>query len=120
MGRIARRGELRLAHAGRESRPVVVLMRSEVLDVRDLVTGAEVTTSIRNLAAEVDLDHVDAGFDQRSAINRCGLHTVARDSLTGPIGHLFDDVMRKVCWATSYAIGCSPCGRERLSSKVMR
>ena len=106
MGRIMRRGELWLASVGHKSRPVLVLTRSEVLDVRDLVTVAEVTTSIRGLAAEVDFDHVEAGLDQRSVINCDGLHTISQGSLTGPIGHVDDDIMQKVCWATSYAIGC--------------
>jgi mRNA interferase MazF len=106
MGQFVRRGELWLAHVGRKSRPVVVLTRSEVLDVRDLVTVAEVTTSIRGLAAEVDFDHAEAGLDQMSVINCDGLHTIAQASLTGPIGHVNDNVMRRVCSATSYALGC--------------
>ena len=45
--RTMKRGELWLAQVGRERRPVLLLTRSEVLDVRDLVTVAEITTSIR-------------------------------------------------------------------------
>ena len=52
------RGEVWLAEVGRKRRPVLVLTRSEVLDVRSLVTVAEVSTSARGLAAEVELDHV--------------------------------------------------------------
>ena len=58
------RDELRLAHVDRKRRPVVVLPRSEVRDVRALVTVAEVTTSARGLAAEVSLDHVEVGLEQ--------------------------------------------------------
>lgn len=48
-----RRGELWLAEVGRKKRPVLVMTRTEVIDVRALVTVAEVTTSIRGLASEV-------------------------------------------------------------------
>ena len=50
------RGEIWLAQVGRKRRPVLVLTRSEVIDVRALVTVAEVTTSIRDIAAEVRLE----------------------------------------------------------------
>lgn len=101
-----RRGELWLARVGRKKRPVVVMTRSEVIDVRDLVTVAEVTTSIRGLAAEVDVDHAEVGLDRPSVINCDGIHTIAQETLTGPIGEVSDDTMRKVCAAVSYALGC--------------
>jgi mRNA-degrading endonuclease toxin of MazEF toxin-antitoxin module len=82
------------------------LTRSEVIEVRELVTVAEITTSIRGLAAEVDLDHGEVGLDRPSVINCDGLHTVVQATLTGPIGEVGDDTMGKVCSAVSYAIGC--------------
>lgn len=85
---------------------MLVLTRSAVLDVRELVTVAEITTSVRGLAAEVELDHVDVGLDQPSVINCDGLHTVAQASLVGPVGEVGVDVMRKVCSAIDYAVGC--------------
>ena len=100
------RGEIWLAQVGRKTRPVLVLTRREVIDVRDLVTVAEITTSIRGLAAEVDLDQDAAGLDQRSVINCDGLHTVTRSSLATFVGAVDDDTMSKVCWAVSYALGC--------------
>ena len=95
-----------MAQVGRKARPVLVLTRPEVIDVRDLVTVAEITTSIRGLAAEVDIDQDDAGLDQRSVINCDGLHTVTRSSLATFVGIVDDDTMSKVCWAISYALGC--------------
>ena len=100
-----RRGELWLAEVGRKKRPVLLLTRSEVLDARSLITVAEVTTSIRGLAAEVAIDHVEAGLGRPSVINCDGLHTVSQASLTGPLGRVGDDVLRKVCSAISYALG---------------
>jgi mRNA interferase MazF len=100
------RGELWLARIGRKQRPVLLLTRPEVIDVRELVTVAEVTTSIRGLAAEVAVDHTEVGLDRPSVINCDGLHTLAQATLTGPIGEVSDDIMRKVCSAIGYALGC--------------
>ena len=100
------RGELWLAEAGRQRRPVLVLTRTEVLDVRALVTVAEVTTSIRGIAAEIEIDHEQVGLDRSSVINCDGLHTVAQASLTSRIGAVGDDVMNRVCSAILYALGC--------------
>jgi mRNA-degrading endonuclease toxin of MazEF toxin-antitoxin module len=101
-----RRGELWLAEVGKKKQPVLLLTRSEVLDVRDLVTVAEVTTSFRGLAAEVKFDHVRSGVHRESVINCDGLHTIAQTSMTGPIGRVDDDVMNMVCAALSYSLGC--------------
>lgn len=70
------------------------------------VTVAELTTSVRGLAAEVGLDHRRAGLDRASVINCDGLHTVAQSSLSGPIGAVDDTTMRDVCRAVGYALGC--------------
>jgi mRNA interferase MazF len=83
-----KRGELWLAQVGRKQRPVLLLTRSEVIDVRALITVAEVTTSIRGLASEVDVDHVTVGLDRPSVINCDGIHTVAQAALAGPLGQV--------------------------------
>ena len=106
MGRRVRRGEVWLAQVGRKRRPVVVLTRSEVIDVRDLVTVVEVTTTVRGLAAEVDLDHDEVGLDRPSVINCDGIHTMAQKALTGPVGRVGDDIMAKVCSGVRYALDC--------------
>lgn len=100
------RGEVWLAEVGRKRRPVVVLTRSEVLDVRSLVTVAEISTSARGLAAEVELDHVDVGLDRESVVNCDGLHTIAQSTLTTRVAALDAATLRRVCSAVSYALGC--------------
>jgi mRNA-degrading endonuclease toxin of MazEF toxin-antitoxin module len=95
-----------LAQVGRKKRPVLVLTRSEVIDVRALVTVAEVTTSIRGLAAEVAIDHLEVGLDQPSVINCDGIHTIAQATMTALVGQVSDDTMRRVCSAVNYALGC--------------
>lgn len=100
------RGEIWLAQAGRKTRPVLVLTRTQVIDVRQLVTVAEVTTSIRGLATEVGLDHDAVGLDRTSVINCDGLHTVTQSSLTTYVGVVGDAAMVDVCSAVRYALGC--------------
>jgi mRNA interferase MazF len=100
------RGEIWFAEVGRKRRPVLVLTRPEVIDVRALVTVAEVTTSIRSIAAEVDIDHEDAGLDRPSVINCDGLHTITKTSLTTYAGSVSEETMERVCAAIGYAVGC--------------
>ena len=100
------RGEIWLAEVGRKRRPVLVLTRPEVIDVRALVTVAEVTRSIRDIAAEVDFDHKAAGLDRPSVINCDGLHTIPKASLTTCAGAVSEDTMERACAAVGYALGC--------------
>ncbi len=69
------------------------------------MTVAEVTTSVRGLAAEVTLDG-DVGLEKPSVVNCDGLHTVAQSSLTTHVGRLSEEKMSEVCQALSYALGC--------------
>jgi mRNA-degrading endonuclease toxin of MazEF toxin-antitoxin module len=101
-----KRGEVWLAEVGRKRRPVLVLTRTEVLDVRSLVTVAEISTSARGLAAEVEFDHVAAGVDRASVINGDGLHTVAQSTLTTRVGQVDEATLERLCTAVSYALGC--------------
>jgi mRNA interferase MazF len=105
LGRGVRRGEVWLADVGRKPRPVVVLTRDEVLDVRANVTVAEVTTQRRGLVVEVPID-TDAGVDEPSAINGDGLHTIAQRRLTQRIGIVDGEVLDHVCAAITAALGC--------------
>jgi mRNA-degrading endonuclease toxin of MazEF toxin-antitoxin module len=100
------RGEVWLAEVGRKRRPVLVLTRTEVLDVRSLVTVAEISTSARGLAAEVSIDHVTAGLDRECVVNADGLHTVAQSTLTTRVGAVDDLTLDDVCRAVNYALGC--------------
>jgi mRNA interferase MazF len=105
MGGAVRRGEVWLAEVGRKPRPVVVLTRDEVLDVRTNVTVAEVTTQGRGLAVEVPVG-LESGIDQASVVNCDGIHTVAQRRLTRRVGTVTDDVLRGICNAVVVAVGC--------------
>jgi mRNA-degrading endonuclease toxin of MazEF toxin-antitoxin module len=100
------RGEIWFAEVGRKRRPVLILTRSEVIDVRSLVTVAEITTAIRSIGSEVDFDHEEAGLDRPSVINCDGLHTITRSSLTTHAGSVSDETMARVCASLGYALGC--------------
>ena len=100
------RGEIWLAEVGRKPRPVLVLTRPEVIDVRQLITVAEITTSARGLAAEVTFDHEAAGIRRASVVNCDGLHTIPQSSLSARVGTVNEDTMNDVCRAISHALGC--------------
>lgn len=100
------RGDVWLAQVGQERRPVVVLTRPEVIDVRELVTVAEITTSIRGLSTEVPLDTVESGVTQPAVVNCDGIHTVRQSSLSERVGALDARTMTIVCDAARHAIGC--------------
>ena len=100
------RGEIWYAQVGRKRRPVLVLTRPEVIDVRALVTVAEITTSIRDIGPEVALDYQEAGLDRPSVINCDGLHTVPRTALTKYAGSVSEETMDRVCAGVAYALGC--------------
>ena len=100
------RGDVWLAEVGNKRRPVLVLTRTEVLDVRALVTVAEITTSARGLAAEVPLDNSEVELDRSSVVNCVSLHTVAQTTLTTRVGVIEEHILERVCSAVSYAIGC--------------
>ena len=100
------RGEIWFAEVGRKRKPVLVLTRTEVIDVRALVTVAEVTTSIRGIGAEVEFDYEVAGLDTSSVVNCDGVHTITKTSLTTYVGSVSDATMERVCSAIGYALGC--------------
>ena len=100
------RGEVWWAEVHHKRRPVLVLTRQEVIDVRQLITVAEITTTIRGLAVEVPLEASDGGLVESYVVNCDGLHTVRRSSLSRRAGELDEQTMRDVCRSVTYALGC--------------
>jgi mRNA interferase MazF len=100
------RGDVWLAEAGGKVRPVLVLTRAEVLDVRVLVTVAEITSSIRGLRSEVPIPESDVALDLPSVVNCDGLHTVPQRVLTHRVGQVGAVTLAEVCAAVAHAIGC--------------
>lgn len=85
---------------------MLILTRAEVPDVRALVTVAEITATMRGLAAEVQIDHEEIGLEESSVINCDAHHTVARTTLTRRVGVVDEETMACGCWSVSYALGC--------------
>lgn len=100
------RGEIWLAHVGRKQRPIVILTRSEVIDVRSQVTVAEITTNARGLSVEVGFEGAELGLSQPSVINCDGLHTVSKSMLATYVGTVDDATLDRVCAAVAQAPGC--------------
>lgn len=94
-----------LAEVGQKRRPVLVLTRDEVLDIRTNVTVAEITSQARGLTVEVAVG-TDVGVDAPSVVNGDGLHTVSQRRLTTRVGAVADDVLDDVCSAVATALGC--------------
>ena len=105
LGRTVKQGEVWLAEVGRKPRPVVVLTRDTVLDVRANVTVAEVTTRARGLSVEVPIGP-EVGLEESSVVNADGLHTISQRRLTHRVGMVGDDVLADVCAAVAVALGC--------------
>lgn len=100
-----KRGDVWLADVGGKPRPVLVVTRDAVIDVRANVTVAEVTTTARGLAVEVPLGS-DVGIDSESVVNCDGIHTIAQRRLTKRLGAVDDDTLDDVCRALAIALGC--------------
>jgi len=100
-----KRGEVWLAEVGRKPRPVLVVTRGEVLDVRANVTVAEITTQARGLAVEVPIG-LGSGINQASVVNCDGLHTVSQRRLTKRLGSLDDATLDDICRAIAAALSC--------------
>ena len=100
-----RRGDVWLADVGGKPRPVLVITRDEIIDVRVNITVAEVTTQARGLAVEVPVN-TGAGVDTSSVINCDGLHTIGQRRLTKRLGSVDDHTLDEVCGALAIALGC--------------
>ena len=72
------------------TRPVLLLTREEVREVRALVTVAPITTTVRGLRSEVPVG-VRNGLDDESAVNLDLVTTIPRDQLLRPLGALLRD-----------------------------
>ncbi len=70
-------------------RPVLVLTREEVRAVRDLVTLAPITSTIRGLRSEISVGP-ENGLENTSVVNLDLIATVPRSALLRPLGALLD------------------------------
>lgn len=84
-------------------RPVVLLSRGEAYAVRNAVTVAEVTTTIRNIPVEVLLGQED-GLSKRCVVNLDTIATVRKELLKERITLLSRKKIEKINSAIRFAL----------------
>lgn len=100
-----RRGEVWWAQQPKPigRRPVLLLSRDEAYDVRNAVTIAQITTTIRNIPVEVPLDEKD-GLPQKCAVNLDTITTIRKGILNKRISSLKQEKMEQVDKAIRFAL----------------
>ena len=100
-----RRGEVWWAHlpspVGR--RPVVLLSRDEAYAVRNAITVAEVTSTIRGIPVEVELGP-EEGLPKKCVVNLDTIVTIRKDLLIGRIAILRDEKIEQINSAIKFAL----------------
>ena|SRR3990167_9463856 len=84
-------------------RPVLLLSRDEAYEVRNAVTVAQVTTTIRNIPVEVVLDEKD-GLPQKCVVNLDTIATVRKTILTEKISSLSPEKIEQIDKAIKFAL----------------
>lgn len=85
-----------------KTRPVVVLTRATVRPHLSRVTVAPITSIVRGLSTEVNVDERN-GLDGPCVVSRDNITTVSTDRLGRPIGFLFDEQERALTLAIRLA-----------------
>ncbi len=84
-------------------RPVVLLSRNEAYAVRNAVTVAEVTSTIRGIPVEVELGP-DDGLPKKCVINLDTIVTIRKDLLIERIAILRDEKIDQIDSAVKFAL----------------
>lgn len=84
-------------------RPVVLLSRDEAYAVRNAVTVAEVTSTIRGIPVEVELGP-DDGLPKKCVVNLDTIVTIRKDLLIERIGILRDEKIVQIDAAIKFAL----------------
>jgi mRNA interferase MazF len=103
------RGDIRLYRFSGpdKQRPVVILTRDSAIRYLSTVTVAPVTSSIRGVPSEVQLDE-DDGMKGPCAINLHNTMTVSQHLVGKRVARLGTQRMGEVCLAMRFALGCGP------------
>ncbi len=84
-------------------RPVVLLSRDEAYEVRNAVTIAQITTTVRNIPVEVLLSETD-GMQKKCVVNLDTITTIRKSILTERICSLRSDKMEQINKAIKFAL----------------
>lgn len=85
-------------------RPVVLLSRDEAYEVRNAVTVAQITITIRNIPVEVLLDEKD-GLSKKCVVNLDTITTIRKSILSKRISSLRADKIEQINKAIKFALG---------------
>lgn len=84
-------------------RPVLLLSRDEAYNVRNAVTVAQITTTVRNIPVEILLEKKD-GLSKACVVNVDTISTIRKSILTERICALKADKMQAVNKAIKFAL----------------
>ncbi len=84
-------------------RPVVLLSRDEAYAVRNALTAAQITTTIRDIPVEVELDEKD-GLPQKCVVNLDTITTIRKAILTKRICSLSSEKIEQIDRAIKFAL----------------
>lgn len=84
-------------------RPVVLLSRDEAYAVRNAVTVAEITSTIRGIPVEVELGRED-GLPKKCVVNLDTIVTIRKDLLIERIAILRDEKIEQLNSAIKFAL----------------
>ncbi len=84
-------------------RPVLLLSRDEAYSVRNAVTVAQITTTVRNIPVEIPLDKKD-GLPQPCVVNVDTITTIRKSILTERICALRVEKMHIINRAIKFAL----------------
>ena len=84
-------------------RPVVLLSRDESYKVRNAVTIAQITTTVRNIPVEVYLDKSD-GLPKKCVVNLDTITTIRKDLLSERICALKSEKIKQINSAIKFTL----------------
>ena len=84
-------------------RPVVLLSRDEAYAIRNAVTVAEVTTTIRGIPVEVELGPED-GLPKKCVVNLDTIVTIRKDLLIERLAILRDEKIEQINSAIKFTL----------------
>lgn len=90
---------------GDKRRPVLILSRERFISRLNALLVAPLTTSVRGIPTEVELDEQD-GLPRRCAANFDNVFTIDKARFDQPIASLEPERLDEVCHALRFAAGC--------------
>jgi len=84
-------------------RPVLLLSRNKAYEIRNAITVAEITTTIRKIPVEVELGKED-GMSKKCVVNLDTIMTIPKNLLRERLTILRSEKMEKVAGALKFAL----------------